>query len=163
MSRYLTIAAIGSALAAILASDGSAAPTKLASSGVYVTNIEASVVRSGAFRRVLHTGTRSQLVAMQIPVNSDIGEEKHDNVEQTFVVIGGAGKLVIEGKAQPIVAGDLVVVPKGTKHNVVNDGGALLQLYTISTPPNHIDGRVHQTKRDAENDTADEAFGKAVR
>ncbi len=37
-----------------------------------------------------------------------------------------------------------------------------LRIYTIYAPPNHIDGRVHRTKADADADHADEEFGHSV-
>jgi hypothetical protein len=36
-----------------------------------------------------------------------------------------------------------------------------LRIYTTYAPPNHIDGRIHATKADADADEADEAFGHA--
>jgi hypothetical protein len=38
-----------------------------------------------------------------------------------------------------------------------------LRIYTVYTPPNHLDGRVHPAKVDATKDKADEAFGAGVR
>ena len=55
--------------------------------------------------------------------------------------------------------GDVVVVTSGTKHNFVNTGTVPLKIYTVYAPPNHIDGRVHKTKEDADKDTLDEDFG----
>lgn len=51
----------------------------------------------------------------------------------------------------------------GTRHNFLNTGAEALKVYTIYAPPNHIDGRVHATKTDADADTADEEFGNAAR
>lgn len=35
-----------------------------------------------------------------------------------------------------------------------------LKVYTVYSPPNHIDGRIHKTKADADADVADEAIGE---
>jgi mannose-6-phosphate isomerase-like protein (cupin superfamily) len=45
-----------------------------------------------------------------------------------------------------------VLVPAGTKHNIVNTSAAPLKLYTLYAPPNHRDGVVHRTRADAEKD-----------
>lgn len=46
--------------------------------------------------------------------------------------------------------GDAVVVPAGTRHNIINTSSTkALRLYTIYSPPNHPDGTVHKTKADA--------------
>ena len=38
-----------------------------------------------------------------------------------------------------------------------------LKLYTIYSPANHIDGRIHATKEEAEADVEDEEFGHGVK
>ena len=64
----------------------------------------------------------------------------------------GSAKFVFDGKEKHLVhAGDAVVVPAGTYHNVINTGRKkLLKLYTIYTPPQHPDGTIHKTKAEAE-------------
>ena len=37
-----------------------------------------------------------------------------------------------------------IIVPAGSKHNVINIGGADLKLYMIYTPPEHKDDTVHK-------------------
>ena len=43
-----------------------------------------------------------------------------------------------------------VVVPEGTKHNLVNTGDVDMHLYSIYSPPQHPDGTVHETKEEAD-------------
>ena len=48
--------------------------------------------------------------------------------------------------------GDVIVVPAGAKHNVINtDSTIALKMYTLYGPPNHRDGIIRATKEDAEN------------
>lgn len=51
---------------------------------------------------------------------------------------------------QCISAVDVIFVPTGTWHNVVNKGRCPLKLYSIYTPPHHLHGTVHRTKADAD-------------
>ncbi len=111
------------------------------------------------FRKVIHTGQKSQLVLMCIPVNGDIGEEVHHHVEQTIVVVEGKALSILDGVKREVGENDIVVVPPGIMHNFVSNGDAPLKLYTIYSPANHIDGRIHKTKADAGADIEDEAFG----
>lgn len=111
------------------------------------------------FRKVLFTGEKTQLVVMDIPVGGEIGEETHDHVEQTLYFQSGEGTIFLEGERSSIHAGDVLVVTPGTRHNVVNSGIDSLKIFTVYAPPNHIDGRVHATKADADRDHEDEAFG----
>jgi len=112
------------------------------------------------FRRILFTGEKSQLVVMSIPPDGEIGEEAHGHVEQTLYFQSGNGEAILNDETFPIGPGDTVVVTPGTKHNFKNTGNEPLKIATIYTPPNHIDGRVHATKTEADADTEDEAFGE---
>jgi mannose-6-phosphate isomerase-like protein (cupin superfamily) len=115
------------------------------------------------YRRVLYTGSRSQVALMTIPPGGDIGMEMHPHVEQLIFIASGQGKAVLNGVESAVGRGAVVVATPGTQHDVVNTGTEPLRIYTIYTPPNHVEGRVHHTKADAEADTADEAFGRMVR
>ena len=127
------------------------------------TNIIQTTKKNRNFRTVLFTGGRSQLVVMHIPPGGEVGLETHSHVEQTLFFLSGRGVATLDGKEQPIAAGDALVVTPGTAHNVVNTGDQPLEIYTVYAPPNHLEGRVHATKADADADVADETFGDAVR
>jgi mannose-6-phosphate isomerase-like protein (cupin superfamily) len=114
------------------------------------------------FRQVIFTGKKSQLVVMDIPPGGEIGTETHPNVEQTLFFLSGIGEAILDGVRSPIKAGDAVVVTPGTEHNFRNTGNEPLKVYTIYAPPNHIDGRVHRTKAEADADIEDEEFGHSV-
>lgn len=129
----------------------------------YAGNIFEETNKNENFRKVIFTGKKSQLVAMDIKPGEDIGEETHPHVEQTLFFLSGTGKAILDGVERPISAGDAVVVTPGTKHNFINTGSKSLKVYTIYAPPNHIDGRIHNTKFNAEADTEDEDFGNAVK
>ena len=125
----------------------------------YQINIYGEARTNTNFREVLFTGKKSQLVVMSIPPGGEIGEEVHDNVEQALFFETGAGKAILDGKETPVGPGDVVVVTPGTKHNFINTGAEDMKVFTLYAPPNHIDGRVHETKADADADQADEDFG----
>ena len=125
----------------------------------YQTNVIAATKSNEYFRKVLFTGKLSQLVVMSIPPGGEVGEEAHDHVEQTLFCQSGNGEAILDGKKTPFVAGDAVVVTPGVLHNFKNTGSEALKIFTIYAPANHIDGRVHKTKADADADVKDEEFG----
>jgi len=128
----------------------------------YQTNIIKAATENTNFRHVLFTGQNSQLVVMSIPPGGEIGTETHKYTEQTLFFLSGTGEGELDGRSFPVGPGDVVVVVPGTKHNFRNTGQADLKVYTVYAPPNHIDGRVHATKADADADTADEAVGETA-
>src|SRR3989338_8247496 len=117
----------------------------------YSGNIEKQTLANNYFRQVLFTGKHSQLVVMCIQEGEEIGNEVHHNVDQFFRIEEGEAKFVFDGEVKTIAKnGDVVIVPAGTYHNIINVSEGQLKLYTIYSPPNHPDGTVHKTKADAE-------------
>ncbi|KAF1945666.1 RmlC-like cupin [Clathrospora elynae] len=113
----------------------------------------------GDFRTVLHTGLYSQIVAMEVPVGGEIGDEVH-TVDQILLFTSGKGLATVAGKNQEVNAGDVVVVPAGTQHQFVTRGDQPLELITVYSPAEHLPTSVHKTKEEgdkAEDDEIDEA------
>ena len=118
----------------------------------YVTNIEQASLNNEYFRQILYTAKNSQLVVMSIKPGEDIGEEVHQ-LDQFIRCEAGTGKAILDDVEHDIKDGFVVVVPAGTKHNIVNTSpDKPLKLYTLYSPPNHRDGVVHKTKAEAEKD-----------
>lgn len=116
----------------------------------YSANIEDISLTNEHFRKVLYTDDRLQLVVMSLLPNEDIGEEVHQ-LDQFIRVEKGVGKAVLDGEELIIQDGSVVIVPQGTKHNIVNTSSTeQLKLYTLYAPPNHPEGTVHKTKAEAE-------------
>lgn len=118
----------------------------------YVANIEKLSLENDNFRKVLYTGKNSQLVLMSLLAGEEIGEEVHD-VDQFFRVENGKGTAILSGTSHDIADGSVIVIPAGTKHNILNNGSGEMKLYTLYMPPHHRDGVVHKTKAAAEADT----------
>jgi mannose-6-phosphate isomerase-like protein (cupin superfamily) len=113
-------------------------------------NIEKQTAENENFRKVLYTGKHLQLVLMSLKGGEEIGEEIHVGNDQFFRFESGKGQCVIDGSMFEISAGDVVIAPAGSKHNVINTQATVaLKMYTIYGPPNHQDGTVHSLKKDA--------------
>lgn len=121
----------------------------------FTTNIEQAVKENANFRKVLYTGKHSQLVLMTLKPNEEIGEEIHAENDQFFRFEMGQGKCIIDGNEYEVKDGDVVIVPAGAKHNIINTSSSQdLKLYTIYSPAHHKDGIVRQTKTEAEQQDA---------
>ncbi|HEY4506690.1 MAG TPA: cupin domain-containing protein [Candidatus Paceibacterota bacterium] len=115
----------------------------------FVENIEKITLENQNFRQVLYTAQNSQLVVMSIRPGQDIGEEIHQ-LDQFIRCERGTGKAILDDVQHDISDGFVVVVPAGTKHNIVNKSAEQdLKLYTLYSPPNHREGVVHATKDQA--------------
>ncbi|MDP1690226.1 MAG: cupin domain-containing protein [bacterium] len=113
----------------------------------YITNIEKMTIENTDYRRVLYTAKHSQLVLMCLAPNEEIGEEVH-KLDQFIRLEAGEGKAVLDGVEHMVKADDALVIPEGTRHNIINIGLEDLKLYTVYAPPEHKDGTVETTKAD---------------
>ena len=122
----------------------------------FKSNIEKNTLENNNFRKVLYTSKHLQLVLMSLNIGEDIGEETHMHNDQFFRFESGIGKCIIDGNEYSVNDGDVIIVPAGAKHNVINDGASELKMYTLYGPPNHENGTIRITKKDAEEN--DEEF-----
>lgn len=123
-----------------------------------VINIDEETKRNTFFRKVLFTAEHSQLVAMSLNPGEEIGEEVHPENDQFIRVEAGVGKAVLEGESFALTEEYALLIPAGTKHNIVNTSSeGPLKLYTLYAPAHHRDGTVHETKEDALRAEASEA------
>lgn len=117
----------------------------------FKSNIEKDTLENINFRKVVYTGKHLQLVLMNLKVGEDIGEEMHINTDQFFRFESGSGKCIIDGTEYLVKNGDVIVVPAGAKHNIINiDTQSELKMYTIYSPPKHKYDTIRSTKEDAE-------------
>ena len=116
----------------------------------YSVALESETLKNTDFRRVLYTGKHSQLVLMSLAPGEEIGMEVHSHLDQFFRFEKGEGKVIIDGNEYKVKDGSGAIVPAGAQHNVVNTSKKdALKLYTIYSPPEHIDKTVRKTKADA--------------
>ena len=114
------------------------------------------------FRRVLFTGERSQLVVMTIPPGGEVGDERHDHVEQTLFCLSGSGTAILDGARSPFVPAtpwsSRLARSTTSSTRVPSRCGS-----TRSTRPRTTStGGSTAPKADADADQADEEFGHGV-
>lgn len=124
----------------------------------YVVNIERAAQQNPNFRTAVWTGCHLQMTVMCIPPCGEVGLEIHENTDQLIRVEQGIaivkiGKCVNQPDFQQnMCKGDIVFIPAGTWHNVINIGRNALKISSVYAPPNHPRGTVHLRKADAEKE-----------
>ena len=122
----------------------------------FVTNIREAAVRNDNYRTALWTGTHLQLTLMSINVEDDIELEMHPDVDQFIRIEQGEGFVVMGDSPDNlnfrhwVSDDDVILIPAGKWHNLINTGRVPLKLYSIYAPPEHPHGTVHETKADAQ-------------
>lgn len=117
----------------------------------YINNIEKQTLANNNFRKVIYTSHNAQIVLMSLLPKQEIGAEVH-GVDQFLRIEKGVGKAILNGVSKKIEDGSAVLVPAGTKHNIINTGKTDMKLYSIYMPPHHEMHVVHKTKKAAEAD-----------
>lgn len=121
----------------------------------FVINIEKATRQNDTFRTALWTGNHFQVTLMSLNVGEDIGTEIHPELDQFLRIEQGRG-LTKMGYTREnmnlqanVAEDDVVIIPAGTWHNLINTGNIPLRLYSIYAPPQHPRGTVHRTRADA--------------
>lgn len=101
------------------------------------------------YQKEIYYDDQCQVVMMTIEPGDEIGEEEHD-ADQTTFFVSGEGQAVLDGKRTKCTANHLLIIPKGTTHNIINKGEEPLKLFTIYAPPAEPQGISFKTKEEAE-------------
>ena len=117
----------------------------------YLQDINKIAIENHDFRQVLYTAKHCQLMVMSLKPGEEIGAEVH-LLDRFFRVEEGTGEAVLDGGRTPIQPGVVIVIPAGTKHNIINTSSIQMSLLTVYLPPNHRDGVIHHTRADAQAD-----------
>ncbi|MDD6733114.1 MAG: cupin domain-containing protein [Lachnospiraceae bacterium] len=124
-----------------------------------VANVNDCAITNRNYRKEFWTGCYLQMTLMSIPVCSDVGVEIHKDMDQMIRIEQGKA-LVKSGKTKQCLdytkcAGknDVIFVPAGTWHNIINTGNVALKLSSVYAPPHHPVGTVQASKEDSEGYT----------
>ena len=101
------------------------------------------------FQKEVYYDAQCQVVMMNIEVGEEIGEEVHE-ADQTTFFVSGEGQAVLDGHRTKCTANHMIIIPKGTKHNIINKGDAPLKLFTVYSPPAEEERISHRTKAESE-------------
>ena len=106
----------------------------------YVQDIEGIAVKNEEFRQVLYTAKNCQLVVMALKPKEEIGAEVH-KLDQLFRVEEGTGEAALDEVRTAISASFAVLVPAGTKHNIINTGAVQHTRDAAEADNEHFDGK----------------------
>ena len=82
---------------------------------------------------------------MNISKGEETENEQRDADAMAFI-IKGKGKSVLEGRSHDVAKHDLVFVPTGRTHSMVNSGQNALKVIVVYSPPVFAEGELQQTR-----------------
>jgi mannose-6-phosphate isomerase-like protein (cupin superfamily) len=81
-------------------------------------------------------GARNQSLAeATVPPGGETIEHLHRTSEEIYRFVSGAGRIVLGGEAADVRAGDMVLIPAGVRHKLMNRGAEPLVLLCACSPP----------------------------
>lgn len=86
-------------------------------------NLFDQVEKNNHWKFAFASGKNEQVVFMSVSPqtnpNNEIGMETHD-FDQVILIVSGNGKTILDGVTSMVKAGDMIFIPQGTAHNVIN-------------------------------------------
>ena len=88
---------------------------------------------------VLQTTKHCQTAVMTLSPSGQSSEEMnvHAKSDQVLLVVEGEVRAEVEGEKRLLKAGDVCVVPAGTKHRFENAGKGRALTFNVYTPPEY--------------------------
>jgi mannose-6-phosphate isomerase-like protein (cupin superfamily) len=80
-------------------------------------------------------GSRHMTVTwIEVPSGASETLHSHEEAEQVYVVVRGAGTLSTAGDTETLEPGDLALIPPASDHTIANDGEGDLALVSVQSP-----------------------------
>lgn len=99
----------------------------------------ANIYRTKEWFKVLQTTRRSQTAVMTLGPGQASGNEPeaHRASDQVLLLVEGELSAEIAGARSRMKAGDVVVIPPGTKHRFTNRGDQPAVSFSVYSPPEY--------------------------
>lgn len=107
--------------------------------------VSAYVTRDGSqIRELMHPDVQGScnqsLAEATVPVGCETHLHRHVITEEIYHILSGNGRVRVGGDESPVEAGDTVLIPAGTPHNIRNTGNNdLVFLCSCSPAYSHED------------------------
>src|SRR3954470_15147816 len=92
--------------------------------------------------RVIRGNRKSQAAEMVIPPGESEGDERnrHRGADQWLFVVAGRGDALVKDRRYKLVAGSLILIERGERHEIKNTGRTLLRTLNFYAPPAYRKG-----------------------
>ena len=94
-------------------------------------------LRFGTGFKVALTNARAQAAQMTLPPGDSEGDASnaHRGADQWLFVVEGRGVAIVNGRRVRLREGSLLLIQRGDRHEVRNDGRAMLRTLNLYVPP----------------------------
>lgn len=94
-------------------------------------------LRFGKGFKVALSNSAAQAATMVIPRGGCEGgpDNRHRGADQWLFVVSGTGVAIVGGRRRPLRSGSLVLIERGTTHEIRNTGRGALRTLNLYVPP----------------------------
>ena len=109
----------------------------------FLINLAEETCVNNEFRKILWTGQHMQLTVMNIEPRKSIGLEIHQKNDHFLYIEEGIGHVLMGYQKENLVyrrqvkKGDVVLIPAGVWHNLINFSLKPIKLFVVYAPPHH--------------------------
>lgn len=120
------------------------------------TQIFNHVKQNNNWKLAFLTAKKAQIVFMSISPDTnpknEIGMETHA-FDQIIFIVEGKGKAILDGQTSLVKSGDLIFIPQGVKHNVINVNSNMpLKILSVYSSTDIPADAIYQKKSDTPHD-----------
>ena len=115
----------------------------------YVENIMPSIMyseKSWGEYKVIDVQNESLTILVTLKAGNKMKYHSHDNRDETWTVISGVGRVILDGIENKIKAGDVIKLQRGVKHTAIADEELKMIEVQLGKDINREDKKVYQLK-----------------
>jgi mannose-6-phosphate isomerase-like protein (cupin superfamily) len=98
---------------------------------------KAAQLKFGHGFRVALANARAQAAQMTLAPGESEGDARnaHRGADQWLYVVAGSGSAIVNGRRRALREGTLLLIERGDRHEIRNDGRAALRTLNLYVPP----------------------------
>ncbi|MBQ9760151.1 MAG: cupin domain-containing protein [Clostridia bacterium] len=74
---------------------------------------------------------KNKILKGKLAPGCNIGLHRHETSSEIIFILSGEGRMLFNGKTEPLTAGECHYCPQGSEHSLRNDGEADLIFYAV--------------------------------
>jgi ethanolamine utilization protein EutQ len=78
--------------------------------------------------------TKHSLAHIELPPGKSSLKHHHPEAEESYYILGGTGRLIIDGTTYRLTTGQAVAIKPGMVHQIFNDGPETLRFLAVCAP-----------------------------
>ena len=85
----------------------------------------------GEIHAQMHVDERNRILHGILPPGCTIGLHTHETSSEIVYILSGTGKVLYDGRYEPLKAGDCHYCPKGQAHSLINNSDGDLEFFAV--------------------------------